>query len=107
MTRAEMLQAAAIWAAEEFERRTRLIAADDPSVSPDWIIPGYRVAWSEFCSKLGDLGWPKQASGIADVVDARYGAQPLFDRELQRRGLLRVMRGKETADQYVARVPKR
>ena len=46
------IEAAARWAEDEFERRTRLLEEDSPEARVDWVNPDYRVCWSEVAARF-------------------------------------------------------
>ncbi len=56
------IEAAARWAEDEFDRRTRLLEEGSPEARVDWISPEYRVCWSEvvarFFSGAAEKDWP-------------------------------------------------
>lgn len=89
------IQKAAQWAAEEFERRTLEIARGTYKVQ--YMCPSTRVSWHEITAKFG-----LNAMGPTD----RVTFQPLFDKEIKRRKLTRVLRGTEKSDQWARRVGK-
>ena len=80
------LQQAAIWAAEEFEKRTRAIV-EDLNADIMWQLPESRVVWSEVI--------------VHFRVSDRYGFQRLFENEIKKRKLFRVLRGKSSAQEWV------
>ena len=90
------IKEAAEWAAAEFERRTRIIAADPnaKTYSIYWVSPDARVSWHEICSHF-DM----QVAGMLDRVDFH----PAFIKAMRKRGLLPVLRGKMKSDEWVAK----
>lgn len=42
------------WARREHARRTRLLREGKGQI--DWIVPEYRVTWTEVCAKAEELG---------------------------------------------------
>jgi len=82
------LHQAAIWAAQEFEKRTRAIV-EDSKPNLNWLLPDYRVTWSEVIAHF-------------HITD-HCGFQRLFENEIKKRKLFRVLRGKLTAKEWVAK----
>lgn len=73
----ENIEAAARWAAEEYERRTRCVE-DGTLPRVDWLHEETRVSWSEVCSRFFD--------GCEDVVGVRLQFDKAF-RRVTRKGL--------------------
>ena len=80
------LRQAAILSAEEFKRRTRAIV-EDPKADMMWQLPEYRVCWSEVIAHF--------------CISDRCAFQCLFEEEIKKRKLFRVLRGKSTAQEWV------
>lgn len=88
----EQIEELAQWGADLFEART--IKLVEGSTDVTLVLPGYRVSWSEFYCRLPD--------GV-DKVDARIRFQPSFDKVMCKRGLLKLLRGKQTADDWYSK----
>ena len=82
---------AAQWAAAEYERRTRLIAANESGINIYWLPPEGRVSWHEIAPKFD----------LHDYIDARQAFQKPFEKEIKKRKLFRVLRGKLSAVDWV------
>lgn len=96
MATPEQIEQAAQWAAEEYEKRTLAIARNE-KVSVYWCHPSYRVDWHEICAKF-----QMKVMGPTD----RTEFQPIFRREMKKRKLLKVLAGKEHADEWAKRIGK-
>jgi hypothetical protein len=96
MTEKSKIELAAIWAAEEYERRTLNIATGKET-GIYFMCPSTRVSWHEICGKF-----EMKVCGPIDRVDF----QPLFRREMRRRKLLKVLSGQEKSDQWAKRTGK-
>lgn len=94
MATAPQIQQAAEWAADQYEARTRALAAGAFNI--DWLPPESRVSWHEVAARFGLLG---------QCVDARLAFQEPFEAELRKRGLAGVLRGRLTAEQWTQRRP--
>lgn len=97
----ELVREASIWAAEEYERRTLLIAQDSvnrkQTVPLLWISPNSRVDWHEICKKF-------DMKVIGPVHRVLF--QPLFEKEIKKRKLQKVLKGTEKSDEWAKRVGK-
>lgn len=82
---------AAEWAAELFESRTVEFATGGGSVH--YAHPAYRVSWHEIVGRFPGMSGPT----------ARVEFQTAFDAAIKRRGLLRVLRGTQTASDWYAK----
>ena len=80
------MQEAAAWAAEEFEKRTKALAAGEQNIN--WALPESRVCWSEVATHM---------NGETN----RNDFQQLFETEIKKRKLFRVLRGKITAEDWM------
>jgi hypothetical protein len=79
---------AAVWAAELYEQRTILIAQGEGHIS--YAHSAYRVPWNEVLARFPDLKGP----------EPRREFQPLFDKEIKKRSLWKVLQGKQKADEW-------
>lgn len=88
----EVIQQAVKWAVDTYEERTRLVAEGKGNMY--WISPNQRVDWHEICSKFG-----MKVMGPND----RTEFQPLFEKEMKKRNLWQVLKGKLKSDQWVSK----
>ena len=83
----------AIYAADLYKQRTIDVVQDKADV---YSISAYtRVGWNELCSLFPELR--------NDIVNNRIDFQPLFEKEIRKRGLWKVFQGKETSSQWYER----
>lgn len=97
MDEAKVLKAAK-WAAEEYERRTRIIAANEPGINIYWLPPEGRVSWHEIAPKF-DL--------LNTCVKSRLAFQKPFETEMRKRKLIGVLKKRMTAVEWVEKYGNR
>ena len=90
----EVAQEAADWAAGLYMDRTRAVAAG--TVNPYYVHPAYRVDRTEIVMQFPQLQGP----------DGWEVFQPYFDEAIKKRKLLKVLHGKMTAEEWVAKHPQ-
>ena len=105
-TKDAAIEDAAVWAAEEYERRTRLIATGSKFIDIEgcerpvnlhyYMHPLTRVNWHEVCKKFG-----------LEVVHPEHHAKylPLFRQEMKKRNLHLITKGNMKSDQWVKKFP--
>lgn len=54
-----------IWYRAEYARRTAAIKAGTADI--DWMVPGYRVRWSEVVAKAEELGLDTSDAALVDL----------------------------------------
>ena len=85
---------AAVWAANLYEERTRELGTTG-SINMYSVHPEYRVSWHEVVGRFPDMKGPIQ----------RVLFQPFFDREIRKRELWKVLKGKQYSDEWVQEHP--
>lgn len=80
---------AATWAAEEYERRTRIIAANG-KVNVYWLLTAGRVSWHEVALKFN-----------LNYSENRMDFQEPFEAEMRKRHLIKVLKNKMSAEKWV------
>lgn len=90
------LKEIADWAATLYEARTIEVAQDRSDVLS--ITPENRVGWHELCAHFPELR--------EDVVNKRINFQEEFNKAIKKRGLWKVLQGKETASVWYEKLIK-